>query len=253
MKIKTNIYNILLILSLTVFISCNEEHFNVENDLQTNNVDYFNRESTERENSDSEYISGVKMFSRNYKDMLIYITENAESNDVDDLNKSILDFIDKRPNFVDPSLEINFLQDPHDLNSSTDNLSQNLNFITNHYSSNYDEMALKLEEYTVELEQEKSLNRREYLNANLVLSIVQYINENDNNRFGFYTTTGKSKRACLANVIGAGVLGAGIGCWGGVKAGAWFGLQSAAAGCAIGAAFMGVSSALAAYGTNANC
>lgn len=254
MKIKTNIYNILLVASLTISFSCNnEENITFENDVKKD-FNHFNRNSEKLENSDLEYISGVKIFSKNYKNMLFYITENAQSNSVSDLNESILDYINLNPNFVDPSQEINFITNPNELNSSPENLSKNLNFITTHYNSNYDEMSLKLQEYTVELEKEETLNRQEYLNANLILSIVQYINENDNNRFGFYTTaTGRSQRACLANVIGAGVLGAGIGCWGGVKAGAWFGLQTAAAGCAIGGAFMGISSALAAYGTNANC
>jgi len=230
-------------------ISCNS----------SDNYDEVNTQSIEkksnlfaRASSNEEFISLTKKFSGEFKNMLFYVTERAPSNDLEDVNNTINEYMLNNPDFVDSSTNIDYLTpDKLDFNYKlSDNLSKILNTEDEEVTIN------DLKDYISKLETADKLDEQEYISANIALSVVEYIYENENNRFGFYVDSSskvKNRRRCAATIIVGAALGAGAGCIGGGESGLFAGPHGAATGCVVGAIIGGIGGALTAWGASSNC
>ncbi|WP_299179216.1 hypothetical protein [uncultured Chryseobacterium sp.] len=239
--------------------SCTDESrdSSITNEI-TNHTEKYDASSFARnatENDDRTFISGTKILSKNLKDMLFYVTENARSNSFEDLNSALSDYVTKiNPAALEDSNDIVYITDAKQL-STASGLSETIQNMLNNNES-YESTISSLTSYITEIENSETLDRKEYIDAYLTLSIVEYINENENNRFGFYQNdlvAKKNPKRCAASVLGGMVAGAAAGCWGGGKVGIWFGLQGAAGGCAVGAAFGAAVGALGGWSSADSC
>ncbi len=251
---KTKFMSSALLIAL-LFTSCtNQEDFSNQEITNLPTSSKLTAKVNNTENVEN-FITLSNKTAASYKRMLFYITENATSNELDDINKAVEDYYKNvDTNFIDSSEKISFL--------TANNINPEFKItgeIGNIFSRNNDIDGLidDLKIYLSTLEKSQNFNEDDHITANMLLSLAEYVDENPNDRFGLISHNEnislRSRKKCAVGVIGAAGVAAFSGCIMGGNSGLIAGLHGAAAGCVLGGMVGFIGGALSAYGSLAAC